>query len=405
MRALVFEEFGGPLVVRQVPDPSPATDGVVVRVEATGVCRSDWHAWSGHDPDVVLPHVPGHELAGTVAAVGAGVRRWSVGVRVTVPFVCACGSCPPCRDGDGQVCLRQTQPGFTHWGSFAELVALDAADVNLVALPDGLPARTAAALGCRFATAFRAVTGVGRVRPGEWVAVHGCGGVGLSAVQVAVAVGARVVAVDVSPGALALARAMGAEHTLDVGGQADDGPSRGSGRPDDGPFRGSGRVEGGPSRGSGRPDDGPFRGSGRPDDGPFRGSGRVGDVVAAVRELTGGGVHVSLDCLGSPATCLDSIRSLRPRGRHVQVGLLPPSLGRPAVPMELVVAGELAVLGSHGMAAGDYPAMLSLIEAGRLDPAALVTRELDLDGAGAALAEVGRAPGVAVITSFGRPAP
>ncbi|MGY1856497.1 zinc-dependent alcohol dehydrogenase family protein [Modestobacter sp. SYSU DS0290] len=344
MRALVFESFGGPLEVREVPDPRPTPAGVVVQVEASGICRSDWHAWRGHDPDVVLPHVPGHELAGTVAAVGPDVRRWGVGDRVTVPFVCACGRCAPCREGDGQVCLHQTQPGFTHWGSLAELVALDAADVNLVALPEGLSATTAASLGCRFATAFRALTGVGRVRPGEWVAVHGCGGVGLSAVQVAVAAGARVVAVDVAPGALQLARRMGAEHTVD---------------------------------------------------------GAAGDVPAAVAELTGGGAHVSLDALGSAVTCTNSIRSLRPRGRHVQVGLLPPAVGRPEVPMELVIARELAVLGSHGMAAGDYPAMLSLIAAGRLRPELLVTRELRLTDAGAALAAVGREPGIAVVAPTG----
>jgi alcohol dehydrogenase len=342
VRALVFEEFGAPPAVRSVPDPVPAADGVVVRVGASGLCRSDWHAWAGHDPGVVLPHVPGHELAGTVAAVGPGVRGWAVGDRVTVPFVCACGRCAQCREGAGQVCLRQTQPGFTHWGSLAELVALDAADVNLVALPPELPFATAAALGCRFATAFRAVTGVARVRPGEWVAVHGCGGVGLSAVQVAVAAGARVVAVDVSAAALELARGFGAEHVVDG----------------------------------------------------------AGDVPAAVTDLTGGGAHVSLDALGAAVTCVNSVRSLRPRGRHVQVGLLPPATGRPEIPMELVVAGELAVLGSHGMAAADYPAMLALIAAGRLRPDLLVTRELSLDEAGPALAAVGREPGIAVVTRF-----
>ena len=341
MRALLFESFGGPLTVQDVPAPDPAPGGVVVRVGASGVCRSDWHAWQGHDPDVVLPHVPGHELAGTVAAVGADVRRWRVGDRVTVPFVNACGRCAQCAAGEHQVCTRQTQPGFTHWGSMAEYVALDAADVNLVALPDGLDAATAASLGCRFATAFRAVAQVARVRPGDWVAVHGCGGVGLSAVQVAVAAGARVVAVDVSPAALQLAAANGAEHAVDGG-----------------------------------------------------------DVPAAVAELTGGGAHVSLDALGAAVTCENSVRSLRPRGRHVQVGLLPPAQGRPAVPMDLVVAHELQVLGSHGMAAHAYPELLGLIAAGRLRPQALVTRQLTLDEAGAALAEVGHGAGIAVVTRF-----
>ena len=349
MRALVFDRFGGPLSVRDVAEPDPPPGGVVVRVGASGVCRSDWHAWQGHDPDVVLPHVPGHELAGTVAAVGPGVRRWSVGDRVTAPFVNACGACPVCAEGEHQVCPRQTQPGFTHWGSMAELVVLHAADVNLVAVPDAIDLATAASLGCRYATAFRAVVQVGQVRPGEWVAVHGCGGVGLSAVQIAAAAGARVVAVDVSARALELARATGAEVVVAA---APDGST---------------------------------------------------DVAAAVAAATGGGAHLSLDALGAAVTCISSVLCLRPRGRHVQVGLLPPALGRPAVPLDVVVARELQVLGSHGMAAHAYPALLGLVAAGRLDPAALVTRHLDLGEAPAALAEVGAAPGIAVVTSFGAP--
>ncbi|MEV5077641.1 alcohol dehydrogenase catalytic domain-containing protein, partial [Streptomyces sp. NPDC056159] len=152
MRAVVFERYGEPAEVREVADPRPAEHGVVVRVEATGLCRSDWHGWQGHDPDIALPHVPGHELAGTVEEVGPRVTRWRPGDRVTVPFVCACGTCPACAAGDQQVCERQTQPGFTHWGSFAQYVALDHADVNLVAVPEGLSYATAASLGCRFAT-------------------------------------------------------------------------------------------------------------------------------------------------------------------------------------------------------------------------------------------------------------
>jgi D-arabinose 1-dehydrogenase-like Zn-dependent alcohol dehydrogenase len=342
VRALVFDSFGGPLEVREVAAPEPPPAGVVVQVAASGICRSDWHAWQGHDPDVVLPHVPGHELAGTVAAVGAGGRNWRVGDRVTVPFVNACGGCAQCAAGEQQVCVRQTQPGFTHWGSMAEFVALDAADVNLVAVPDDLDLTTAAALGCRYATAFRAVVHVAGIRAGEWVAVHGCGGVGLSAVQIAAAAGARVIAVDVAPGALRLARELGAEHVID-------------------------------------------------------GSG---DVSTQVAELTGGGAHVSLDALGAAVTCENSINCLRPRGRHVQVGLLPPELGGPAIPMDRVIGRELQVLGSHGMPAHAYPELLGLIAAGRLDPRPLITRRLALDDAGRALAEVGREPGIAVVTSF-----
>jgi D-arabinose 1-dehydrogenase-like Zn-dependent alcohol dehydrogenase len=345
VRALVLEEFGGPLAVREVPDPAVAPHGVVVRVEATGLCRSDWHAWAGHDRGITLPHVPGHELAGTVAEVGRDVRGWAVGDRVTVPFVCACGSCPPCLAGDHQVCDRQTQPGFTGWGSFAELVALDHADVNLVAVPDDLDAATAAALGCRFATAFRAVVHQGRVRPGDWVAVHGCGGVGLSAVMVAVATGARVVAVDVSAAALAMATRMGATAVVDA---------------------------------------------------------TAGDPVRAVRALTGRGAAVSLDALGSPGTAAASVRSLAKRGRHVQVGLLPPGPAGdgPPMPMARVIAHELEIVGSHGMAAHDYPAMLALVASGRLRPDLLVTRRLGLDEAAAALpamGEPGYPAGVTVI--------
>ncbi len=185
--------------VREVADPVVPTDGVVVRVRATGLCRSDWHGWAGHDPDIVFPHIPGHELAGVIEAVGSGVRRWAVGERVTVPFVCGCGRCVWCARGDAQVCPDQQQPGFTHDGSFAELVALHAADTNLVAIPGGVGVTAAAALGCRFATAYRGLVGRARLRADEWVTVIGAGGVGLSAVMIATALGARVIAVASTP--------------------------------------------------------------------------------------------------------------------------------------------------------------------------------------------------------------
>src|ERR1700722_205213 len=328
MRAMVLDQIRGPLAVREVPDPVPPNDGVVLQVLATGLCRSDWHAWAGHD-EISLPHVPGHELAGVGVATGTAVSRWSPGDRVTVPFVEGGRRCGWCRSGNAQVCPDQQQPGFTHWGSFAQYVALHAADTNLVAVPDGVTAEAAASLGCRFATAYRALTGRAGLAPGEWVTVIGAGGIGLSAVMIAKALGARVVAVDRSPGALAAATALGADHAL-----AADGAR---------------------------------------------------DVPGLVGEITGGGSHVAIDAVGSEQTCADAILSLRRRGRHVQVGLLPPVDGHPRVPMARVIGWELDLFGTHGMAAADYPAMLSLIERGDLRPQDLIQRVIGLNEACALL--------------------
>ena len=198
MRAAVYEEFKTPLAVQNVPDPIPDEHGVVIKVKATGLCRSDWHGWMGHDPLISLPHVPGHELAGEIAAIGSRVSRWKIGDRVTLPFVCGCGTCPQCISGNHQVCDNQTQPGFTHWGSFAEYVSVQHADINLVRLPDELTYVAAASLGCRIATSFRAIVDQGQVTGGQWVSVHGCGGVGLSAIMIAQAIGASVIAIDIA---------------------------------------------------------------------------------------------------------------------------------------------------------------------------------------------------------------
>ncbi|ASY62058.1 Alcohol dehydrogenase [Sinorhizobium sojae CCBAU 05684] len=213
---MYYDAFEKTPEIRVLPDPSPTENGVVIKVEATGLCRSDWHGWMGHDPDIRLPHVPGHELAGTIAAAGRAVMRYKVGDRVTVPFVSGCGRCGECRSGNQQVCEAQFQPGFTHWGSFAEYVAIDFADQNLVHLPESMDFATAASLGCRFATSFRAVADQARVKGGEWVAVHGCGGVGLSAIMIAAALGAHPIAIDISAEKLAFAQQVGAVAAINA---------------------------------------------------------------------------------------------------------------------------------------------------------------------------------------------
>ena len=347
MRAVLFRTFGEPLDVETVPDPAPPADGVVLRVEATGVCRSDWHAWLGHDPDVALPHVPGHELAGVVEAVGPLVARWKVGDRVTVPFVLGCGNCPRCADGQQHVCDHQFQPGFTAWGSFAEYVALPRADANLIALPHTMGFAEAASLGCRFATSFRAVVDQAEVQPGEWLAVHGCGGVGLSAVMIATAMGVGTIAVDIADDALALAKACGATITVNA---------------------------------------------------------RDTDPVVAIHEVTGGGAHASIDAVGTSATCIASIRSLRTQGRHVQVGLMLAEHATPPVPMALLHSREIVLIGSHGMPAHAYPRLLALVAAGRVAPGALVTSQLTLSEGAHHLSRMGDFPGsgMAVITDLSR---
>ena len=347
MRAIVFDQFCGPLLPTVVPVPSHGPDGVLIEVRAAGLCRSDWHGWQGHDPDIkTLPHVGGHEFAGVIAEVGRDVHHWKVGDRVTIPFVAGCGDCEQCRDGAAQVCDRQYQPGFTGWGAFAEFVAVRYADFNLVRLPEELDFVEAASLGCRTATAYRAVALQGRVKPGQWIAVFGCGGVGLSAIAIAAALGARPIGIDIRDEPLALAKELGAELTF----RAD----------------------------------------------------QTSDVAEAIRDATAGGVHVSLDALGSAATATAAIRSLRKRGRHVQAGLLVGQDHRPRLPMELVLARELEIVGSHGLAAADYGPLMELVVAGRVDVRRMIRRTISLDAAPQALVELGSFthPGVTIIDSF-----
>ncbi len=346
VKAAVYDTFQGPIEVQTVPDPTPSPDGVVLEVKATDLCRSDWHGWMGHDPTITPPHVPGHEIAGLVAGVGSNVKQWTLGDRVTLPFVCGCGQCPQCTAGHPQVCDHQFQPGFTAWGSFAEYVAIEYADRNLVRLPASLDDVTAASLGCRFVTAFRAVVDQGATTAGEWVAVHGCGGVGLSAIMIAARVGARVIAIDINDAALAWASEIGAATTINAHA--------------------------------------------------------VDDVVEAVRNETKGGAHVSIDALGHAETCFNSVANLRKRGRHVQVGLMVGADRKAAIPMDRVIANELELRGTHGLPAYRYPALLRMITSERLDPRQLVNRTIPLAEAGDALQAMGDSTyaGITVIDAF-----
>jgi len=340
VKALLYEKFGGPMTVCNVPDPGLPADGVIIGVKASGLCRSDWHGWMGHDPDIRLPHVPGHEFSGVIEEVGQEVRRFKPGDRVTVPFAVGCGVCEQCLAGNQHICDNYFQPGFTAWGSFAERVAIPHADANLVRLPDDLDDVASASLGCRFVTAFRAVIAQGRASPGEWVAVHGCGGVGLAAIMIAHGLGARVIAIDIKTEALAWAKSLGAEHVVNA------------------------RA--------------------------------VPDAAEVIRDLSGGGAHVSLDALGSRETCRNSILCLRKQGRHVQVGLMLADEGEPPIPMAVVIAKELAIHGSHGMQAHAYGPMLAMIQSGKLQPKRLVTGTVSLAEAPAHLTAMAHFNGLGI---------
>ena len=219
MRAATFTDYGEPLAVGEIDDPEPGPDGVVVEVEACGVCRSDWHAWRGDWSAAFEPgHVFGHEPAGHVVEVGEDVATVTEGEHVTVPFHLADGTCGQCRNGRSNLCEHWVSLGLRpgSMGAFAERLAVPNADVNAVTLPDGVSSVDVAGLGCRFMTAFHALVHRADVGGGDWVAVHGCGGVGQSAVHVADALGASVVGVDVDDGTLDRAAALGAAETVNA---------------------------------------------------------------------------------------------------------------------------------------------------------------------------------------------
>lgn len=345
MRAARLTAWREPLEIVDVPDPEAPKGGVVLKVLACGVCRSDWHAWVGADPDVALPHTPGHEFCGEVIGVGQGTTRWQIGDRVIAPFILACGACPDCAAGNQTICLDQAVPGFTIPGAFAEQIAVPFADANLTALPTGISPELAAGLGCRVTTAWHALTGRAALRPGEWLAVFGGGGVGISALLLGRALGARVVVVDIVPEKLAYARALGADAVVNAA-----------------------QV----------------------------------DAASVVKEITGGGADLAIEALGIAATTIGALKSLRKLGRLVQVGMPAGDHATMPIPMDVVYSGQLAIYGTRGMPSWRYPSLLSLIEGGHVDLNPLVTRRIALSAVTSELAAFDKAapPSVAVITDF-----
>jgi len=347
MRAAVMDAFRQPLQVRDIADPSCPDDGVIVQVGASGICRSDWHVWQGHWP-LDFPVVMGHEIAGHVVAVGRQVRRARIGDRVVVPFCGGCGVCDWCIEGHQHICDDPWVPGFSpEWpGGFGALVPVAHADINAIALPEAVSFVAAAGMGCRYMTAWHGLVDRGRIRPGEWLAIYGCGGVGLSAVQIANALGANAIAVDLDPAKLEMAQALGAAAVVNARGN---------------------------------------------------------DPVEAVRDLTGGGAHMAVDALGLAETCRNALLSLRKRGRHIQIGISTEA-DRDGIllPTDRILGQELELIGSYGMPLGGYRPLFSMVESGRLAPEQLVTRRVGVEEVSPVLESMGAydTRGIVVITSF-----
>ena len=342
MRAAVVRNFNQDLSIETVEDPKCPDNGVVLEVAACGVCRSDFHGWVGAHPKVENGSILGHEYCGTVVEAGAQAK-YKIGDKLIAPFILGCGSCPACDVGASNTCESAIVPGFGAQGAYAEFVAVPR-DHNLVYLPETMSPALAAGLGCRVTTAWHALTDRANVRAGEWVAVHGTGGIGLSALLLAKMLGARVVVVDVVEEKLSHAIGLGADAAVNAA---------------------------------------------------------TTGVAEAIRDITGGGAQVSIEALGIEATTNASVECLATLGRHVHVGM-PAGDGLMQINMRAIYAKQLSFFGTRGMPAWKYPSLLGMIERGDVDLSPMLDRVVALSGASAELRAMHgpTPPGTAVITDF-----
>jgi 6-hydroxycyclohex-1-ene-1-carbonyl-CoA dehydrogenase len=320
VRAAIFHGGSKPLTIEAFPDPSPEPGEVLVRVAACGVCHTDLHYLDHGTPTFRAPPlILGHEISGTVVALGDGTAGFAPGDRVLLPAVLTCGACTMCRTGRENICERSVMLGNNVHGGYAELVVAPAKDIHR--LPPSLPLEESAIIADALTTPYHAAVRRARVTPGDWVVVLGCGGIGLNLVQVVAMMGGRVIAVDLSDDKLERACALGAEHTLN------------------------------------------------PD--------RTSRLDKEVRVLTGGaGADIAMEAIGKASTQEQALGALRTGGRLVLVGYSPETLPLNA---GRVMFRELEVIGSLGCRPVDYARVIALASRGRLRVAELVTHRFPLD--------------------------
>ncbi len=350
MKALVLTEFGKKMEVMEVPRPELSETGIIVQIKANGICRSDWHFmmgdWDWNGLSVKLPHVFGHEFSGVVEEVGAKVTKYKVGDRVVVPHAHGEGTCEYCLTGHSNICDNGSVAGTTYWGGYGEYVAVPDADRNCVLLPDSVSYEVGAALGCRFMTAFHGLVDQVKLQAGEWIAIHGSGGLGLCLAHIANAIGAKVIAVDINDEALNLAREYGAHVTI---------------------------------------------------------NSREKDAVQEIMEITDGGAHVAVDALGIAITCQNSLKSLRKRGRHLQLGLTTKDeKGVVPLPVDLIVLKELQLVGSSNMPVSRFPDLMRMVESGILQPEKMITKTVSIEEAADILVDMSefKTPGLTVVNRW-----